>query len=338
MAIGRDWRDQVREDALDPDLPIIDAHHHIWNEAPVPIVEAYPAEMLFEDKANSGHNVIATVEVDCLAHYRTNGPERFRVIGETEYVDRVADEAEQLGGRYAGACAAIVPNANLLEGASVGEVLDAHIEASSRVRGIRHMTASEPSLPPSASHGRPQGILSEPKFREGFAELSKRNLVFDAWIFQTQLAELTKLARAFPNTPIVLDMLGGPFIGGRYEGDRAASFAEWRQGIALISRCENVVVKLGGLNMPSAGVDAAEASKPRTSEETAAAHRHYITAAIDAFSPSRAMFVSNFPVEMRGISYGLLWNSFKRMTAGYSETERHEMFSGVAARTYRIAV
>jgi L-fuconolactonase len=142
MTSPREWRDLVHENALDSGLPIVDAHHHVWDESPVPGIEPYGREAFFADKVNSGHNIVATVAVDCRTNYRSSGPERFRIVGETEYMEGIAEDALRRGGKHAGACAAIVPTANLLEGAAVGEVLDAHLQTSRRVRGIRLMTPS----------------------------------------------------------------------------------------------------------------------------------------------------------------------------------------------------
>jgi len=332
---GKAWRDLVIEEALDPDLAIVDAHHHVWDRSPIPGIEAYDREAFFADKTRSGHNIVATVSVDCRTNYRPDGPERFGILGETDYIDAVAEDADRRGGRYAGACAAIVPTANLLEGAAVGEMLDAHLAISRRVRGIRLMTAFDDSLraPPG---GRPAGLMMRPDFREGFAELVKRGLSFDAWVFQTQIGEVVDLARSFPAATIILDQLGGPFVGGRYADRAAESFAAWKTAIHAVAACENVVLKIGGLNMHYAGVSAIGREKPRNSQATAAAQKDYILTAIDAFGPSRCMFVSNFPVDMSAISYPVMWNTFKRVVAGFSEAERADMFADVATRVYRI--
>jgi L-fuconolactonase len=332
---GAAWRDLVIEDAIDPDLPIVDAHHHVWDVSPIPGIENYDRDTFFADKTDSGHNIVATVAVDCRTNYRSEGPERLRILGETEYIDALATEANLRGGRVAGACAAIVPTANLLEGAVVGEILDAHLAVSNRVRGIRFMTAFDDSLPRPPGN-RPGGLMMRADFREGFVELVKRGMTFDAWVLQTQMDEVADLARAFPDVKIVLDQLGGPFIGGRYAGRASESFAHWRKAIQAVAECDNVVLKVGGLNMHYAGVSAIGKERPRTSLATAEAQRDYIRAGIEAFGPARSMFVSNFPVDMKGISYGVLWNTFKLVTRDFTDGERADMFAGVAMRTYGI--
>lgn len=332
-----EWRNQVIEPVLDPDLPIIDAHHHIWAESPAEPWEPYGPEELIADKTNSGHNVIGTVYVDSHANYATSGPERLRVVGETEFAGSLGDECEERGGGAAGVCAGVVTHADLLLGAAVGEVLDAHIATSARFRGIRHMTAIDEDLPPvygATEHG----IMMRPNFREGFAELARRGLSFDAWLFHPQLPELIDLARAFPDANIVLDHTGGPIGVGRFADRRDEAFAGWKRDMAELAGCANVSVKLGGLNMSYTAMDATEAPRPHTSEETARLQRGHILTAIDLFGPERCMFESNFPVDMRSISYGLVWNSFKRMTEDFSAGDRQALFAGTARRVYRLTL
>lgn len=330
---SREWREQVVEPAIEPELPIVDAHHHVWVASPAPGYEPYDGEAILRDKTTSGHNVVATVYVDSHSNYRTGGPEHMRVVGETEFAHQLAEEANRRGGKAAGLCAAIVPHANLMLGKKVGEVLDAHVAASPRMRGIRHMAAFDPELPPIYGAKSP-GIFVDPLFREGFAQLAPRNLSFDAWLFHSQLAELVDLARAFPGTTIILDHLGGPIGVGRYAG-RPEGFDAWRRSLGEAAACPNVVLKIGSLNMSYTGMDATEAPRPMTSEEMAVRWRDHVRTAIDLFGPDRCMFESNFPVDMVSTSYVVLWNGFKRLTADLSVAERANLFSGVARRTYR---
>jgi len=329
------WRDLVIEEALEPELPIIDTHHHLWDEPRFPPFEIYPMEAIFADKTGSGHNVVATVFLDCHSHYRTTGPEHLRLVGETEFMNKVADEGQRRGGKCANTMAAIIPGCDLLDSQHTGEVLDAHLAASARVRGIRHSTAFDNSL--EGNWGCPVGdVMTQPEFRKGFAELAKRDLTFDAWLLQTQIPELIALARDFPQTNIVLDHMGGPFVLGRYANRAKEGFADWKAAMKEIAKLPNVFLKIGGLNMRLTGLDASDRPRPRTSEETAAAQRDHILTAIDIFGPSRCMFETNFPVDMYSISYGVLWNTFKRVTAGFSPSERADIFAGTAKRVYRI--
>ncbi|MET0983867.1 MAG: amidohydrolase family protein [Steroidobacteraceae bacterium] len=327
------WRDQVVEAPLDADLPIVDAHHHIWTTSPAPGYDPYDGEDLLRDTMGSGHNIVATIYVDSHSNYRSHGPEHLRVVGETETAHGLAEDAVPRGHKAAGLCAAIVPHANLLLGAKVGEVLDAHVAASSRFRGIRHMAAFDPELPPIYGATAP-GVMMQPEFRKGFAELASRGLSFDAWLFHSQLREFVDLAQSFPETTIVLDHLGGPIGIGRYANPREG-FDTWKKALAEAVACPNVVLKLGSLNMSYTGMDATDAVRPMTSAEMAQRWRGHILTAIDLFSPARCMFESNFPVDKVSTSYGVLWNGFKRLTADLSAAERADLFERVARRTYR---
>ena len=328
------WRDQVVEAAIEPDLPIIDAHHHVWEHEAFPPFDPYNEDDLFADKAGSGHLILGTVFVDSHTSYRAEGPDHLRVVGETEYAERVAQAGMARGGSLTGTCCAIAPRADLLLGAGAGEVLDAHAHASSRFRGIRHMTAHDADVPASAATG--AGVMKQPAFREGFVELDKRGLSFDAWLLQPQLPEIIDLARQFPGTTIILDHLGGPMGIGRFAERRDEAFASWRDDMATLATCPNVRVKLGGLNMGLAGVDALARDIPFTSAEMAATQKDFILTAIDLFGPARCMFESNVPVDTHGAGYGVIWNAFKRLTSDFTPEERHRLFYATAVETYRI--
>lgn len=329
------WREQVVEAALEPDLPIIDAHHHVWEKDPFPPFDPYDETDLIADKTGSGHNIVGTVFVDSHTSYHDSGPEALRVVGETDYAERVATMAMAMGGKAAGACAAICPRADLMLGVSVAQTLEAHAAASHRFRGIRHMTAYDIDVP--LSHATGESVMMRQRFREGFAELARRDLTFDAWLLQPQLPEAADLASAFPDTTIVLNHLGGPMTIGRFANDREASFARWKGDLAGLAQCPNVRVKLGGLNMGMAGVDALGRDVPFTSEEMADAQRDYILTAIDLFGPDRCMFESNVPVDTHSAGYAIIWNAFKRISSGFSAGERTRLFYGTAVETYRIS-
>ncbi|MGR8920280.1 MAG: amidohydrolase family protein [Gammaproteobacteria bacterium] len=326
------WLDQVKEAALEPDRPICDPHHHLWD---------YPHNRYLFDELRAdigaGHNVVSTVYMECASMYRADGPEALRPVGETEFVNGVAAMSASGGYGPARACAAIVGYANLALGAAVGEVLDAHLAASPRFVGIRHASGWDADEGVRNSHtDPPRGLLAEPSFRAGFAELGRRGLCFDAWLYHPQIPELTALARAFPEQPIVLDHFGGPLGIGPYAGRRAEIFAWWKDAIAELARCENVCVKLGGLVMPVNGFDFHKAPRPPGSTELAATTRDYYLHAIDCFGPERAMFESNFPVDRASCSYVVLWNAFKRLTADFSAADKDALFHDTAARVYRL--
>ncbi|MBP8232137.1 MAG: amidohydrolase family protein [Rhizorhabdus sp.] len=328
------WRDQVVETALEPDIAIVDAHHHVWEDKPFPPFDPYDDRDLLVDKTQSGHRIVGTVFVDSHTSYRSDGPEALRVVGETDYAARIAEAALARGGTEAGICAAIVPSADLRLGAAVVEVLDAHAAATPRFRGIRHMVAYDPDVPHSHHNG--AGLMLRDDFRAGVAELVKRDLSFEAWLLQPQLPELITLARIFPDARIILNHLGGPLTIGRFAADPKASFAAWKADMATLATCPNVSVKVGGLNMGMAGVDAAGLDAPLGSAQLAEAQRDYILTGIDLFGPARCMFESNVPVDSHNASYTVIWNVFKRLSSGFFADERARLFKDTAMEVYRI--
>jgi L-fuconolactonase len=332
--IRPDWLDLASEPALNPDLPIIDSHHHLWDFGGF----HYMFDELLADISH-GHNIVGTVYAQCSTMYRANGPEHLRPVGETEFANGIA--AMGASGLYGGAlvCDGIVGYANLMLGAAVEEVLQAHIAAGGgRFRGIRHTVCWDPdeSLLSPLNKAAP-GMLMHPTYRAGVSRLAPLGLSYDAWLFHTQLDELADLAGAFPETSIVLVHQGGPIRIGRYASQRDEAFADWAAGIRRVAAFPNVVVKLGGLGMRVFGFELYNASMPPSSELLARLWRPYIETCIDAFGPRRCMFESNFPVDKASYSYGTLWNAFKRLTAGLTAEERADLFSGTAQRVYRLS-
>ena len=310
------WLAKVSEPALEPDLPIVDPHHHLWDHPG----SRYMLDEILRD-TNSGHRVLATVFVECMSMYRADGPEPMRPVGETEFVNGIA--AQSASGQYGETrvAAGIVGFADLTLAKAVVPVLEAHIAAApARFRGIRHAGGFDASPEVRNSHTNPPADLYESKrFREGFSQLRALDLTFEAWQYHPQLPAVTALAKAFPDTTIVLNHFGGPLGIGPYEGRRAEIFGEWKKNITELARCPNVVAKLGGINMPVNGFGWHRRPSPPTSDELASATRDYYLHMIDKFGPRRCMFESNFPVDRVSCSYAVLWNSFKKIAIGFHE-------------------
>ena len=330
------WLAQVEEDVLEPSLPICDPHHHLWDRGGY----RYLLHELLDD-VGSGHNVVSTVFVEADAMFRADGPEHLRCVGETEFVNGVA--AMSASGEYRGsagpirACAGIVGMADCLRGAAVGEVLDAHLAASSRFRGIRHAAGWDPDPAVRSSHtDPPRDMYRRADFLEGFAELAPRGLSFEAWQYHHQLPLVTELARAHPDTTIVLDHFSGPLGIGPHAGRRAEIFEQWKVDLAELARCENVVAKLGGLVMPVNGFGFHLRARPATSDELVEATGDWYRHAIDCFGAERCMFESNFPVDKASVSYRVLFNAFKKLVADASPSEKAALFHDTAARVYRL--
>ena len=328
-----DWLAQYTEEVIDPGRPIVDPHHHLWDRGG----QRYMIEEMAADIA-SGHNIVATVYVDCRSMYRASGPEAFRPVGEVEFANGVAAMSASGGYGPAQINAGIVSHVNLSLGDGARPVLEAEIAAGNgRFRGIRHSSAWDAEFEVAGMYAkRPKGLLLDTSFREGFACLAPLGLSFDAWLFHPQIGELIDLARAFPDTRIMLDHCGGPVGIGRFAGKREETFPAWKASIQEIAKCPNVSVKLGGLAMRLLGYDFHERPKPPSSEAAAAAWRPYIETCIEAFGPNRAMFESNFPPDKGQCSYQVIFNAFKRIAAQYSETEKTALFSKTATDFYRL--
>jgi len=328
-----DWLAQRVEEIIDPARPIVDPHHHLWDRGG----QRYLIEEISSDLA-SGHNVIATVYVEARSMYRAQGPEAFRPVGEVEFANGAAAMSASGGYGPAAVCAGIIGHVNLLLGEGARPVLEAEIAAGQgRFRGIRHSSAWDADADVAGMYAtRPKGLLLDKTFRRGFACLAPLGLSFDAWLFHPQIGELTDLARAFPDTRIVLDHCGGPAGIGSYANRREEVFAGWKSSIQEIAKCPNVVVKLGGLAMRLLGYDFHERPLPPSSEELAAAWLPTIETCIEAFGPGRAMFESNFPPDKGQCSYQVIFNAFKRIAASYSEAEKTALFSKTASDFYRL--
>jgi predicted TIM-barrel fold metal-dependent hydrolase len=289
----------------------------------------------FLQDIGGGHRVVSTVFVECLQFYRTEGAEELRPVGETEFVDGVAGVYRTPHG-LSQVAAGIVGFADLTLGAGVQPVLEAHLAASDRFRGVRYASAWDASDRVHNAHTHPPPhLLANPKFRHGLACLERMGLSFDAWLYHPQLAELVDLARAFPGLTIVLDHMAGPLGIGPYAG-RQAVFEAWRSGLAQLAQCDNVFVKLGGRTLSSAGFGWHRREKPPGSAELAETIRPYFRACIELFGPERCMFESNFPVDRASCSYTVLWNAFKRLACAYSPPERAALLHDTAARVYRL--
>jgi L-fuconolactonase len=324
------WLANQREAAIEPELPIIDPHHHIWLK---PNNDYLGGDL--ERDVLSGHNIIATVFVECSTAYGEDGPAEMRPVGETKFVVKALPE-QATGTRFA---AGIVGRADLALGEMVRPVLEAQIEAAEgRFRGVRRPLRWDPEG--IGLFGKPfqPSLAAGPSFRRGMAQLEPLGLSFDGWLFHHQLNEFADLAEAFPNTIMILNHVGGPLGIGRFSGKRRQVFQEWRQAMQDLSRRPNVLVKIGGLGMLYFGFDFHARALPPNSRELAEAWKPYVLECINLFGPTRCMFESNFPVDKQSCSYGAIWNAFKRLTQSFSENEKRHLYSQTAAEAYRLDI
>jgi L-fuconolactonase len=314
---------------IEPELPICDPHHHLWERDG----ECYLLDDFLRD-TRSGHNIRSSVLVECGTHYWQEGPSETRPLGETEFFESTAVIAadSKISTKVA---AGIVGHVDLALGEAVASVLDAHLSISpARFRGIRHQTThdSDPSIRSTAV----KGLLADSKFHRGAACLTNHNLSYDAWLYHPQIPELADLARALPDLSIVLDHIAAPLGVGSYAGKRSEVFQVWSKGITELANCPNVAIKLGGFGSTRSGYDWHQRRIRVGSVELASVMAPYFEFCIEKFGVQRCMFESNFPVDKRSFDYVVVWNAFKRMTQKYSRAERNALFHDTAVRLYRL--
>lgn len=346
----------VQEPILEPELPIVDAHHHLWVQPESMLKTLDQATSIggrslagvyrrnarytldeFLADAHTGHNVRASVFVECHAMYKKSGPDTFKSVGEVEFVNGIAAMADSgIFGDTRAAAAIVGGGVDLAMGDGVQDILRAHINAGGgRYRGLRSWVFWDADQEVSGGHGKPHQLMDE-KFRAGLRHLHPLGLSFDCFVLEPQLPELIDVARAFPDLQIVVNHLATPLGVGRYAGKLQERFPIWRDNMRTLAKCQNVTMKLGGIGMFYAGFGYFDSKTPVTSQRMADDWRPYIETCVEAFGANRCMFESNFPVDSASCSYATLWNAFKRLASGASKTEKEALFAKTAARVYRI--
>lgn len=334
MATTDAWLALVQEPTLEPELPICDPHHHLWDQRPDRVEPRYMIDEITAD-LNSGHNIVSTVFIEHLAMFRNHGPDEMKYVGEVEFANGIA--AMAASGLYGKTkvAAGIVGYADLTMGQAVRPVLEAEMRAApDRFRGIRCTGAWDPD--PRIARAPKRGLYLDAYYQAGVAEMAALDLVLDIPCRYHQLPEVTSLARAFPGLSIVLNHVGGITGIGTYENRRDEVFADWRAHMTELATCANVTVKLGGLAMEYCGFGWHEHETPPTSEQLADTTRCYYETVIELLGADRCMFESNFPVDKVSCSYNVLWNSFKRITVNYSAADKAALYHDTATRIYRI--
>ena len=320
------WLAMLRESVLEPDLPIIDPHHHLWERAS----GVYLPPQLNAD-LTAGHNVVKTVYIQCGYGFRPKGPAEMRPVGETETVVRINRQGRP------GVCAGIVGYTDFRLGAGVDAVLEAHIAAGEgRFRGIRQSAGWDPAILTQTSAPAQKGLLMDKAFRMGLARLGRFGLSYESSLYHPQLSELADLARAFPDLPVLANHCGGYIAIGPHGVDLTETFRCWREGLRELAACPNVYLKLGGQAMSIRGVSFHVAVLPPSSGELAHAWRPVMETCIETFGAARCMFESNFPVDKGMCSYVSIWNAYKRIAAGCSASEKADLFHDTAARFYKL--
>lgn len=322
------WLALTKEEPIDPELPICDPHHHFWQQPD----GTYLLKELFQD-ISGGHNIIQTVFVECES-INSKNLQGMNAVNETRFVADLTspDKTKPFGETKV--AAGIVGYADFTHGSRVIPVIEAHMEASDRFRGIRQIATWNPDKE-IFSPGIPQ-LLTRPDFHEGLSHLMNFGLNFETFVYHPQLSELADLAGKFPDLPIILDHIGGPLRIGCYARNHEAAFSEWKKGIKTLAEHDNVFIKLGGLGMPITGFHWPEQPAPLGSAELAKTMEPYFSWCIEHFGTERCMFESNFPVEKMSVSYTVLWNAFKRVAKDFSDRERRCLFHDTAAGVYHL--
>ena len=330
------WRGMLREAILEPERPIIDPHHHLWDKPG----QTYLIREFFAD-AQSGHNIRGTVYIEGGSYYGKSVPEMMKHLGEVEFANGMAAVADSQAYGHTLVATGIVGGADLTFGAEIAALLDAQLAtAPKRYRGIRLITKWDADEALNNSrYVMPPSLLSHPQFRAGFGQLKVRGLSFDAMVYHPQLLELADLANVFPDTTIILNHIGGLIAKTRtYQDQDAEATAHWQASMRVLERCPNVYVKLGGLGMPYLGFGMDQLERPPSSQLLSEAWGPYFNFCIETFGPERCMFESNFPPDRDSVEYHVLWNAFKRVATAYSAVEKHALFFGTAAKAYRLSV
>jgi L-fuconolactonase len=319
------------EPAIRPEAPIIDAHIHLWHRDNF-FVQDYLTEI-----KQSGYDVEASIYVECGMSYSDDPRVEFRSLGEMAYVLGQAKQAEGSGHALA---AGIMGAADLTLGSRVKPILEALAAAANgRLVGIRYRVAMDPD--PIAGFGGERGypshdVLDHPEFLEGVRCLAGMGLHLETWGFHTQLTAIARLAAQAPDLKIVINHCGGPLGVGRYAGRREEVYKDWRDGIKVVAKSPNVLVKVSGLAIPRMGFGFQEKGQIETSDELARLWRPYVRTCVEEFGPSRSIFASNYPIERTAAPYGKLVNAYRKILQDLSEDEFRAVFSESARGLYRL--
>jgi predicted TIM-barrel fold metal-dependent hydrolase len=279
----------------------------------------------------------AGLSIDTVVHVEAgwHGGGLLGPVGETRWLEQLPFEASgtKLG--------AIVAHADL-RNPRVDETLAAHLAASSKVRGIRHMASRHPGRGVMAWSKLPH-LFQDAAFLRGFEKLAARKLRFDAWVYSPQLPDVAELAKRFPETAIVLDHFGSPVGAGGPSGsvgstaqERADIIARWREDFARLREHKNVFAKLSGLAMPVIGFGYHKRPAPPSIDELTDTFRPFVSHAIDVFGIERAFFASNFPMDKASAPASHIFGAYIRLARELGEHAPRALLRDNALRFYQI--
>ena len=327
-----DWLGLVPETAIDPHREIVDPHHHLWRHGTPDAPAVYEMDALWRD-TGAGHNVVQTVYIECRSYWDRDAPAHLQSVGETRTVAQMAAQVPRGQAQIAGI---IAQTELVLPPDQLHAALDAHEAAGQGLfKGIRNSGARDAEPQHLAIPGRGvENQYGDPDFIRGAAILGERGLTLDSWHYHHQHQEFLDLARAVPHTTLILDHFGTPLGVGRFKGKRDDIFAAWKDHMSELAECPNVMAKLGGLCMPDNGYGYMHRDLPPSSDEIVETQGKWYAHMLDVFGPERCMFESNFPVDRTAVSYVVIWNAFKKMSAHLDDAAQAALFSGTARRVY----
>lgn len=302
---------------MDAPLPIVDAHHHLWQLSGGPLYYPWlqdpePHEFFLGEYGSlkrdylppdyrrdaHGHGVVKTIHVEAECR-------RDQQVAETRWLTHV-------NARY-GMPNAVVAHA-WFHTPDAEEVLAQQREFP-LVRGIRSKPAT--SRQPGASVAGAAGSMQDPNWLSGLRLLRKFDLSWDLRVPTWHLEEAAQVVGANPDIPVVLNHTG--FAWDRSE----TGLAVWRRGMKALAGFEQVCCKLSCLCLPSYPWDYEN-------------NRRVVLEAIDIFGIERCMFASNFPVDGLRVTFDRMFREFARMTRGLSKADRAKLFHDNAIRFYRL--
>lgn len=336
VTAGFPKRNEGRDEPIvDPQIPIIDTHHHLFDRPALRyMLDDYLAH------ARLGHRIIASVYIETQAFARAKGDTAMKPVGEVEFAAGVGAMADSGTYGETRVAAAMVGFADMTLGAGIAPFLDKALAiAPERFRGVRQIALAhpDPAVLKFLTHKPPPDLLKSDGFRAALDELQKRNLSFDVTVLHNQIPELIETVRLHPGMTFVLDHLGMALARDGSEAARAEAFGEWRRNIRALAELPNVFCKIGGLGtsywrFPQYMREA----EVTTTAELVATWGPYVETALEAFGAGRCMAESNFPNDGRSAGFVPLWNALKTIVRGCSRDEKAAFFHGTAISAYRI--
>ncbi|WP_213939058.1 amidohydrolase family protein [Pseudomonas sp. dw_612] len=301
--------------AAEDALPIVDAHHHLWDlgQGRYPWLQDEYHEAFF---LGDYHSLCR----DFLPEHFLALTEKQRLIGTVHVeAERARDEQvaetrwlEQVHARY-GFPNAIVAHA-WFDREDSTEILAAQA-ARPLVKGIRSKPVTSTS--PLESVAGAKGTMQDPKWLEGFSRLAEHDLSWDLRVPPWHLAEAAEVAAMFPQIRIALNHTG-------FAWDRSPlGMARWRAGLEALALQPNVHIKLSEFGLKDS---------PWNYDD----NRVVVVTALEIFGPERCMFASNFPVAGLRASYDTIANGMAAMLAPLGRNVQEAVFAGNAQRFYRL--